>query len=224
MKTLKSTLLATLLLPFLGMAEEAEHKNKTPFIEYHNRMMVFSGLHQCYERIKPNALYAGVDSWVLPVVEDTWVVEGEFRMGYNFFYNGRDHFTPLAGVGYVQDLEETTRKSYMLVNGQWIEIDSSKERKPGIVYGTMGFLYDHEFNTVFNLGLRAKGLIGGPVDTDHFNWGSPVVGCDISLPITFRFGRHRHWDYRIEPFDLFLAGQNASRNYFGFRGGVAYRF
>ncbi len=220
----KTSLLATLLCPLLAMAEEPEHKPKTPFIEYHNRMMVFTGFHQCYERIKTNALYAGIDAWVAPTTNGHGLWEAEFRMGYNLFYNGRDHFTPIAGVGYVQDIETEEQWAYVLDNGNWVETHHSEHHKPGIAYGTIGFLYDHEFNTVFNLGLRLKGLIGGPVSTEHFDWGSPVGGFDASLPITFRFGRKRHWEYRLEPFDVLLYGSEAHRNYFGFRGGFAYRF
>jgi hypothetical protein len=183
----------------------------TPFIEYHNRIAVFDSYHLTYERTKTNSLYAGVEGWLLPVARSHQaIVEGEFRMGYNFFWNGRDHFTPIAGIGYFQQLH----KRHFCFH----------KHKPGIVYATFGFLYDHEFTKTFNLGLNVKGLLGGPVSDKHFNWGSPVVGIDVSLPITFRFGYKRRWDVRLEPFDLYLHGSNHSENYFGGRSTIGFRF
>ena len=185
-------------------ADSAQQIETTPFIEYHNRIAVFSINHLVYERIKTNSLYVGVEGWAVGAINnnnDRLIAEGEFRMGYNYFWNGRDHFTPVVGGGFFKDFH----------------------RQPGIAYGTLGFLYDHEFTSVFNLGLNAKGIFGGPVSKKHY-WGSPVVGIDTSLPITFRFGHKRHWDARIEPFDIYLHGSKASANYFGFRSTIGYRF
>src|SRR5581483_1865487 len=189
----------------------------TPFIEHHNRIAVFNIEHLTYERIKTDSLYAGVESWFLPVAtkhhhhhHSQYLFEGEFRMGYNFFWNGRDHFTPLAGVGYLQQFHRTDGKI--------------RHDKPGIVYGTFGFLYDHEFTKTFNLGVNLKGLLGGPVSENRFEWGNPVAGIDISLPITFRFGYQRRWDIRLEPFDIYLHGSKNSCNYFGGRSTVGFRF
>jgi hypothetical protein len=184
----------------------------TPFIEYHNRMAVFNIDHLVYERIETNALYAGIEGWGLRTLNQNRIVaEGEFRMGYNFFWNGRDHWTPLAGIGFFKDFHKTHEHGH-------------HPMKPGIFYGTIGFLYDHEFTDVFNLGLNIKGILGGPVSKKHFDWGSPVGGVDVSLPITFRFGHKRHWDARIEPFNIYLHGSQAAFDYFGFRSTIGYRF
>lgn len=190
---------------------QTEPTSATPFIEYHNRIAVFSTCHVTYERIETDALYTGVEGWLAPVTKhDQVLVEGEFRMGYNFFWNGRDHFTPLAGVGYIQQFHQK----------HW---DLNKH-KPGIVYGTIGFIYDHEFTKTFNLGLNLKGMLGGPVSEKRYNWGSPVIGIDVSLPVTFRFGYKRHWDLRLEPFNIYLQGTHHSSNYFGGRSTIGYRF
>ena len=178
---------------------------KNAFIEYHNRMTVFSPSHIAYERIKTRAFYVGIDAWVAPYIarNNAFLGEAELRMGYNFFFNGCDHLTPIGGVGYLQEWHHSS----------------------GIVYGALGFLYDHEFNSIFNLGLNAKGLIGDPINRHRYlNLGAPVIGCDVSLPITFRIGHKRHWDYRIEPFNLYVHGTNGSRNFFGFRESIAYRY
>lgn len=194
-------------------ADSAPQTQATPFIEYHNRMAVFSISHLAYERIQTEALYVGVEGWATETLcqGGRFVAEGEFRLGYNLFWNGRDHFTPLAGVGFFKDFHKAHKHGH-------------HEMKPGIAYGTIGWLYDHEFTDVFNLGLNVKGIIGGPVSTKHFEWGSPVVGVDVSLPITFRFGHKRHWDVRIEPFEIYLHGSKEAFSYFGFRSTVGYRF
>ena len=121
----------------------------TPFIEYHNRIAVFNSYHLAYERTKTNSLYAGVEGWLLPVARSHQaIVEGEFRMGYNFFWNGRDHFTPIAGIGYFQQL----RKRHFCFH----------KHTPGIVYATFGFsLRPPSSPRRFNLGLNVKGLLGG---------------------------------------------------------------
>ncbi len=207
-------ILSTTLLGYAATKENNTiHQTKEPhFIQYHNRVILFSPFHQGYERIKPDAFYAGVEGFLAYCdnkERNNFLLNTEVRMGYNFFLNGRDHLTPIAGVGFVENFFRHHKHT---------------QHKPGIVYGTMGFLYDHEFNTIFNLGINVKFLVGGPIGKKHFEWGSPVVGTDISLPITFRFGRHRHWDCRIEPFNMYLHGSHGSQNYSGFRNSLGYRF
>ena len=200
-------------------AKPTKPARSTPFIEYHNRMAVFFPLHQAYERIKPNDLYVGVEAFftlIFGTKHIGYVAEGEFRMGYNFFWNNRDHFRPIAGIGALST-EDTGRRHH----------GHRHDWKPGILYGTLGFLYDHEFNSVVNLGVNLKGIIGGtPHKRRHRRgWGSGAVGgFDVAVPLTFRFGRNRHWDFRIEPFNLFLAGSKVVHDVFGFRNTIGYRF
>jgi hypothetical protein len=132
--------------------------------------------------------------------------------------------TPFVGLGFFKDLRSEHSNIWVVEDGIVTHHHHHSKMKPGIVYGTFGFLYDHEFNSIFTLGVNLKGLIGGPVNKKHFNWGSPVGGFDIAVPITFRFGHKRHWDARIEPFNIYLHGTNTTRNYFGFRSTVGYRF
>jgi hypothetical protein len=197
--------LSALLLPLFGYADEG-HPKTTPFYEYHNRVALFSPSHQTYERIKPDALYWGLEGWLVPTINNNGLLDAEFRMGYNFFYNGVDHLTPFAGMGYIENFSK------------------HHHHKLGIAYGTVGFLYDHEFGSVFNMGINVKGLIGGQAGKKHLNLGSPVIGADIAVPLTLRFGRHRHWDCRIEPFYTYLHGVNVSADYVGFRSTLGYRF
>ena len=188
------------------------------YYEYHNRIAVFSPLHQTYERIKTNAFYTGVEIWAMstwtngPGTNYAFLGEAELRFGWNYFYNGRDHVTPFVGAGVIKDYK---REKFN---------DDHGAKKPAVAYGVFGLLYDHEFNSIFNLGINLKGLVGGQISKSRYDWGSPVGGIDIALPITFHFGHHRHWDIRIEPFDIYLRGTHVSRNYFGFRSTVGYRF
>lgn len=206
--------LSALLLPMFGYSDGGYSHTPTkttPFYEYHNRMAVFFPAHQTYEKIKPNDLYWGLEAWVIPTANRKYgknLFDAEVRMGYNFFYNNVDHLTPFAGVGFIQNSSK----------------HHSDHWRSGIVYGAVGFLYDHEFGDVFNMGVNVKGLIGGPVSKKSPGWGSPVVGADIAVPLTFRFGRHRHWDYRLEPFNTYLHGPHAYAYYVGFRSTVGYRF
>jgi hypothetical protein len=207
-------LLPALLMTLTASADQgAPEVSKEPhFIQYHNRAILFAPFHQGYERIKPRAFYVGVEGYLasgLNKKDDNTLLDAELRMGYNFFLNGRDHLTPVVGVGFVEDFFRKHHRT---------------RHRPGVVYGLTGLLYDHEFNTIFTLGINAKFLGGGPVGNRRFEWGSPVIGSDVSLPITFRFGHKRHWDYRIEPFDIFLHGSKTSQNYFGFRNSLGYRF
>jgi hypothetical protein len=221
----------SVLLPFCGYANsesKASTAEKTPFIEYHNRFAVFTFNHQVYERIKPDAFYVGLEGWITESMvtnknHSALIAEGECRLGYNLFYNGRDHLTPFIGGGVFQDLEKyhVHRVERRNDGNLWLLI--SRHKLPLIGYGTLGVLYDHEFNSIFTLGMNVKGILGGSKHS-HLEWGSPIFGVDGALPITFRFGNKRHWDLRMEPFDIYLHGSKISRNYLGFRSSFGYRF
>jgi hypothetical protein len=192
--------------------DHQENAMQTPYIEYHNRMTVFDPGWISYERIETDAFYWGLMGNVSPVIgrkNHRWLLEAEFRLGWNFFYNMRDHVTPYAGLLYLNDFEGTRR---------------FRTSRDGIMAGEIGFLYDHEFNSVFNLGINAKGFLGGSLD-DHPVWGKGIAGGgEIGVPFTFRFGGSRHWDFRVEPFDLYVWGRKHGHNYAGLRGAFAYRF
>lgn len=189
--------------------EEPVNQKKEPrFIEYHNRVNLFTPGHQIYERIKPDALYVGVERFKINLWNQgrkNELTDFELRIGYNHFYNGRDHLTSFSGMGYLED-------------------NRPRHHKPAILYWTTGFLYDHEFNSIFNLGCNMKVLFGGPLGEKHDLWGSFVFASYISVPITFRFGYKRHWDFRIEPFNLALHGTNMRQDYLGGLSTLGYRF
>jgi hypothetical protein len=145
-------------------------------------------------------------------------------MGYNYFYDKRDHVTPFLGAGVIKDFCKEWTETRFFFNGALVRRERSYFQKPPVIYGTFGLLYDHEFNSVFNLGLNFKGMIGGSVGNSRRGWGSTVGGIEVGLPITFRFGPQRHWDFRLEPFYIYLNSSRFSRSYFGGRSTIGYRF
>lgn len=235
------------LLPLCGYAANSADPipvGSWPFNEYENRIVIFPPWHLVYERIKPNDFYIGIEGWITGAVRSVptfynshehqfsddktrfiFIAEAEFRLGYNYFYNGRDHFTPILGGGVFKDTSK-----YWIHTWGWdyyrgsYSYDSPDYHLPWLGYGTVGFLYNHEFNSIFNLGANLKGILGGGISSEYMKWGSVVLGFDIAFPFTFRFGHKRHWDIRLEPFNIYLHGSHNSRNYVGGRSTIAYRF
>jgi|ERR1700722_8625067 len=189
------------ILPLFAFSTEGT-ATKSEFPQYNNRVVLFMPLHQSYERIKNDDFYAGIQGFVTTCNTDRLLVNGELRLGYNFFFNQRDHVTPFAAGGYLR-----------------------AQHVQAVAYGAVGFLYTHEFTSDFNLGLNAKAIVGGPVGHhSDLNWGSPVGGGQVGVPFTFRFGRDRHWDARLEVFDLFLISSHHAKNFAGCITSLGYRF
>lgn len=205
-------------LSYAGQVVEIQPS--TPYIEYNNRMVCFYPTHQAYERIKPNDLYVGLEGWVLAGKKAA--AEAELRMGHNYFWNGRDHFTPVAGVG----IFKTLHKHAHFAGEQWIfGLPTPHHTRPALVYGMVGFLYEHEFASVFSWGINVKLMAGAQAGHhSHHNWGSIIGGVDGAMPFTFRFGKERHWDIRLEPFYIYFQGKNALEQFTGIRTGIGYRF
>ncbi len=195
--------------------KEEKIEKVSKFIQYNNRVMLFTPAHIGYERIKPNGMYVGVEAFQSPVFNKKYkkeFVDVELRLGHNSFYNGKDHFTPfimLGGAG------ANHTRSFFNIDYQF--------KNWGTVYGGAGFLYTHECDSIFNIGVNAKLLLGGCVCQKDKKLGSPLVGMDVAVPFTFRFGNHKHWDFRLEPFFFGLKGQG-SVGYLGWRNSLGYRF
>ncbi len=225
--------------------ETMEEVTPVQLYEYDNRISIFIPWHQTYERTKPDCFYWAAEGWVLPALNEKAKVdligEAEIRFGYNFFWNGRDHFTPLVGIGYFQDIRRDNDNGWVWVGDYWDKEKNHKTHHGGVLYGTVGFLYNYEVNDWFEIGTNLKGLFGGGVGKEahhrhNTRWGTPVFGVDFALPITFRFGPKRHWDIRLEPFDIYLHGHERgtdsenhhksrrNHNFFGGRSTVGYRF
>lgn len=191
---------------------ETEHLSYAP--AYDHRIN-FGFPRLGYEHIQPDAVYFGIEGWrVYRIGHRDFqrdIGEGEVRLGYNFLFDNRDHFTPIIGGGYFKDFKY-------------------HRRNQAIGYGTIGFLFDHEFGSVFNLGLNLKGLLGYTVGKNlhvkhhHPGWGNPIWGYDIGVPLTFRFSHQRHWDVRLEPFYIQMFAHHGTHNFGGFRGSLGYRF
>ena len=211
----KITVSTLLAMTCMATANENDCFEEDPcFYEYDNRISFFVPLHLTYERIKFDAFYVGIEGWVEPVFASgsnksfsmQWIAEAEFRLGYNYLFKGRNHATPFVGAGVIDEFRL-----------------GKKGRQ--VPYGVFGLLYMQEFSPTFNLGANFKGIMGRSIHKHHRrSFGSPVGGIDVSLPITFFYGSRKQWDFRSEPFDIYLHGRHHSRNYFGLRGTVGYRF
>src|SRR3569832_1658639 len=205
------------MVAMMGMAygaakppERVKHAAGTEPIspQYDNRFG-FSFDRVVFDRNKANSIYFGADFWMPYFFSHSrnsqfgHLYEGEFRLGYNFFLDGCDHFTPHVGAGYL----------YLNV-GDFLKAKFS--------YTTAGLLYYHEFNTVFGWGLFLKGLAGKQLsgsEAKKFAWG-----VDLSMPLVFRFGKARHWDLTLEPFYLYLESNHKTQAVFGGRGTFGYQF
>jgi len=203
----------------------------TSFYPYNNRMVVFNLARLSYERIKSDSVYVGIDAWITWSITNTnsffhprnfsFIGDIELLLGYNYLFSGRNHLTPVIGVGAFKDFRSYHQYTYEY-NGYYYSHHSKSYHCPSVIYGTFGFLFDHEFNSVFNLGVDLKALIGGAPGGKL--WGNPVFGFDVTIPITLRFGQDRHWEFRFEPYDIYLHGSWHDSNYFGCRCTFAYRY
>ena len=215
--------LFVLITPFLLKADvkSKDASHSLVYHQYHNRMSVFTPTHILYERIRPNALYVGVEYYETYVdiesekriiKRNTHFSEFEYRMGYHFLLNGRDHLIPILGVGFFNS------EKY----DKWFH--NPHHGVPLTGYVTGGFMYNHEFNSIFNLGVNFKPFVGYADSNENFIGKQAIGGFDISLPITFRFGSNRHWDLRLEPFSVFMFSSDSWINAIGQRSTLGYRF
>jgi hypothetical protein len=204
---------------------------------YPNRMVVFNLYYLSYEHIEPDSVYVGLSYWKsYPLIAHTphrhlpigKISNGEFDLGYHFYYLSKDHFTPLVGIGVFNDSTKTRivyteRTSHTNGLPKTTTVVSHKNvHLSPIAYGTVGFLYEHEFNNRVSLGFNLRGMVGRP--TKHKHWGSRVIGYHLDVPLTLRLGKTRHWDLRLDPFYINLEGQRFTQEYFGFNNSIGYRF
>ena len=176
--------------------------------QYNNRFG-FSFDRLVFDRNKADSFYFGLDAWMPYFFSNSrnshfgHLYETEVRLGYNLFYNGCDHITPLVGAGY-----------------QYNNVGAFHKAK--FAYATAGVRYYHEFNTVFGWGFFLKGLLGnqfGSKEAKKFAWG-----IDLSMPFVFRFTHTRCWDITLEPFYLYMESNHQHQAVFGGRGTIGYQF
>lgn len=176
--------------------------------QYDNRFGFFFD-RLVFDHNKADCIYFGLDAWMPYFFSHTrnnrfgHLYEGEARLGYNLFYNGCDHVTPLVGAGY-----------------QYNNVGVFHKAK--FAYVTAGGRYLHEFNKVFVWGFFLKGLAGqqiGKHEAKKFAWG-----VDLSMPFMFRLGCAARWDLTLEPFYLYMETNHKHQAVFGGRGTIGYQF
>ncbi|MGH2612343.1 MAG: hypothetical protein ACRDFB_04770 [Rhabdochlamydiaceae bacterium] len=201
--------LETELLAGAKKPQQATLATMEPIAPQYDDRFGFSFDRLVFDHNKANCVYFGLDVWMPYFFSNNrnghygHLYEGEIRLGYNLFYNGCDHISPLFGVGY-----------------QYNNVGVFHNAK--FAYTAAGFRYYHEFNTVFGWGLYLKGLAGqqlGEKEAKKFAWG-----VDLSMPFVFRFARARHWDITLEPFYLYMESHHKHQAVFGGRGTLGYQF
>ncbi len=176
--------------------------------QYGNRFG-FSFDRLVYDHTRADELYFALDFWMPYFFSNNRnnrygnLYEAEIRIGYNLFYDGCDHITPLFGVGY-----------------QYNNVGDFHNAK--FAYTTAGLRYYHECNSVFGWGFYLKGLAGqqiGKKEAKKFAWG-----IDLSIPFVFRFTKSRRWDLTLEPFYLYMESNHKHQGVFGGRGTFGYQY
>lgn len=206
---MKRLWLSTLVLMAAVQADECVEKveTDTTIPQYDNRIN-FSLSRLGYERLKSNDVYVGLQEWFTLLNawnrRAHWTNELEARVGYNLCFEEKDRLTPMIGGGFF--------KYY------------SKNNSQGIGYGLVAVFYEHTVNRLFSMGLNLKGTVGASKHEKSESLGNPILGYQVDIPFTFRFGKKRNWDYRIAPFYLSMNGKNRKISTYGFYGEFGYRF
>lgn len=201
----------TMCVSFLVLSGEILAEQQSAPIHYNNRIVFFPN-HLCYERIKPDSMYAGIEGCVLSFLNPKKThlyLNAEVRIGYNFFFVEKEHVTPFLAFGYIEEFNVC----------HW-----QIKHENGIGYGAMGVLYEHEFNGVYSLGVNSQLILGNDLFNNQDTSGFFVIGFDVAIPVTFRRGKQKNWDFRLEPFNTYLHQSRCSQNIYGLRSTIGYRF
>lgn len=202
----KLSIMAAMSLSCLyGQAQQM----KTSDVNYNNRIMFFEG----YERTEDNSVYFGLVAWISPNYlshSDAWIFEGEARLGYNHAFNKKTKLTAYAGGGYLDDIKRSHQhhRSYLR---------HLKEHSLEFGYGAIGVNISHMFDHLFGVGLNVKGMYGKGTIGSVYHDNEWAGGMDIGVPLIFKFGGHRRFDIRFEPFYMFLKSSQDETNYLGNR-------
>ncbi|MGR3912056.1 MAG: hypothetical protein QRY71_01930 [Candidatus Rhabdochlamydia sp.] len=139
----------------------------------------------------------------------TSFLDAEVKLGYNFLRDGKDHFTPFGGVGFMN-----------------ANMGVFKHAK--FAYASTGFKYLHELNSVFGWGFNLKGFVGQQIakkkDSKKLEAKKVGFGADMGIPLCFRFAKNRHWDITVEPYYLYLESNHEHASSVGSKLTLAHRF
>ncbi|MGR3973798.1 MAG: hypothetical protein QRY72_04445 [Candidatus Rhabdochlamydia sp.] len=187
--------------------------------QYEHRIGIGAG-RMLYERTQNEDIYLGADVFATRLLarvshpgkfhlhihrypSKTSLVDAEVRLGYNFLREGRDHFTPFGGVGFMK-----------------ANIGVFQHAK--FAYTAVGFKYLHELNSVFGWGFNIKGFAGQQISNQEAK--KMGFGAEVTLPLCFRFARQRHWDVTVEPYYFYLESHHQHANTLGSKLTLAHRF
>jgi hypothetical protein len=177
-----------------------------PF-EHTNRVAFFYP-YLSFEHRKPYNFYINIEGYKLPTFKGN-IAKAECLFGYTLLFHDKDYdyLTIAVGMG-------------VFKFGHISEFDFSN--KP-IRYGIIAVLYEHEFNSFFSLGFNMKAL-SRCFEYTSVGYKPHLEGFEMNLPITFHFGKNNLWDFRLEPFDIYMYKENKTHNRVGIINSIGYRF
>jgi hypothetical protein len=192
----------------------------------HEHRVNFGLLNLGYERIKSDSVYVGIDVnhntfWNSKGKADNTYrldhfLNGEIRVGYNFFLSPVDSLTPYVSIGHT---------IYTL--------EKAHGNTKNLSLGSGGIKYLHRFGETFEMGIHVKGCLGFSqkrylldeekrslviIDVDDSIW-LPEFG----IPMNWHVGQNKNWEIQFEPY--YVQIPNIERTHvLGSRLALGYRF
>lgn len=157
-----------------------------------------------YEKIKKESLYLGAEGFYNVI--GSRFAQVEARLGYNLSMQGNDLLCPYAGVGWLKSFSKPNLKDCHFPYGQ-------------MFFGSLGLSYNHELLSIFYLGFRSEILLGSATNKNNFTYG-----FEGRIPITFLFGHKGKFDFRLEPFAIFLSEKSISSDFYGLLLSMGFKF
>lgn len=172
---------------------------------YENRVALFPNF-LTYEKIANASLYYSFEGFYNII--GSRCAQIETRIGYNMNFKNNDYFCPYVAGGWLKSFHSTCAKNNTL-------------DQLSLFFGGLGLCYDHEILSIFHIGFRSEILLGSSVKAkkDHLTYG-----FEGRVPLTFYFGHKGKYDFRLEPFAIFLSNNNTSCDLWGLILSLGYKF
>lgn len=194
-----------IFLFYLILADLCSYSTSSYIKNYDNRLALFPNFFS-YDNIKKESLYYALEGFYNLI--GSQCAQTELRIGYNMVVGDNDYFCPYLCGGWLKSFKNDVIKNNFL-------------NRANIFFGGLGLCYDHEILSIFHVGFRSELLIGSSIkkSTHCFTYG-----FEGRLPITFYFGHKGKYDFRLEPFAIFLSTNNGSSDLWGLIANFGYKF
>lgn len=168
---------------------------------YDQRMGIFPNFCT-YEKLTNSSIYYCFEGFYNVI--GSRCAQIETRLGYNMMCNDNDYLCPYLSAGWL--------KGYK---------NDNLFKKANIFFGALGLAYDHEILSIFHIGFRSELLLGSKIKDSKNNL---IYGFEGRIPITFYFGEKRKFDFRLEPFAIFLNEKTHSSDLWGLLFNLGYKY